>query len=172
MKNISSKLIILLFSILLFKASYSQDSHTDLPKEPNENAIYTSVGLVFIAANYERLLFTPKEKRFFTSYWVQFGYGIWGEPFGGAGNYYRTSVNAMTGAKKGHLELSIGMLAPIDNVRHASESRNFFPSTVVGYRYQKSDGNFIFRTGVGIPYANGSTYTIIDYFHISTGFCF
>ena len=172
------KFSLVLFSLFLFSKTHSQSNSSD-PLKPN--IVYGTYGLVTINGAYERLIATPKEKRFFTSYWTKIGYGYWSEPFGGRGNNFSLSATALTGSKNNHFEMNLGASSFFDRLNYdigvsnsmiivggsgitppKSDYRFIRPTGAIGYRFQKPGGHFVFRTGIGFP----------DVVYLSLGFCF
>ena len=129
----------------------AQNTKAD-PIESNmfNNAIYGSVGnggLYFTAtAYYERMLKRNTQESKITTF-VKAGFGgaaYWG----GQSQYILGQFGILTGAKKHHLEVSAGFLKPFDN-----KLGSFPLSGSIGYRMQKPNSHFIFRTGLGWPEA-------------------
>jgi hypothetical protein len=119
------------------------------------NAIYGSVGISMELIGeswftgttyYERMLPRNALKSNISSF-VKVG-------FGGMAGWEFTSpfvlgqFGLLTGVKKHHFEVSAGMVKSLD------KNYDFFsPSGSIGYRIQKPNGHFIFRTGLGWPEA-------------------
>ncbi|MFK7934681.1 MAG: hypothetical protein AB8G22_14310, partial [Saprospiraceae bacterium] len=161
--------------------SYSQDSSNDnLPPQLKPNVVYGTLGLAAKNGNYERMIGAAKGEQLFTSYWAKVGYGTWVEPFGGEGRNFLFALTALTGARKGHLELSFGLTSLFDKLGYDIGVRNFMsqnpraelqifksdyrsvkPAGALGFRFQKPAGDFLFRAGVGFP----------EYIYVSAGFC-
>ena len=84
----------------------------------------------------------------------------------------------LSGLRNSHIEFNLGLASQYDKssyeigVRNSyiigreapskSEYRDTYPSIGLGYRYQKPDGHFLFRTGLALP----------ESAYISIGFCF
>ena len=68
---------------------------------------------------------------------------------------FSIGVSQIFGKKSSHFEYSLGAhyffdTDDNDEISYFSPSSWIFPMLEAGYRYQKPDGGFIFRTGVGI----------------------
>ena len=114
------------------------------------NAIYGNVGLGGLygtATGYYERMFHKNAQKSIIATFVKVGYGgaaYWE----GSSSYILGQFGILTGVKKHHLEVSAGL------VKGFGEDFDFFPlSGSIGYRIQKPDGHFIFRTGVGWPEA-------------------
>ena len=163
-------------SIVLFALFFSNIGFSQGEEESNKNAIYGSIGLVFISGNYERMI-NESETKFFKSTWAKLSFGKWAG-WGNGGYFYEGGLTALTGAREHHMEFHGGITSIFDEERYdigvsnskhfsepkpsKSEYRKLHPSGAIGYRFQKANGNFIFRTGVGYP----------EVFYISLGFSF
>ncbi len=133
-----------------------------------QNVVYATAGIGGISVlncNYERMLAQPKENEFFASYILKFSYGIWEEFLGNKGTNYSAGLTTLTGQKNAHLELHLGFtilseaaFSPINYFNYKKSS----PTGNVGFRYQKPNGKFIFRTGISHP----------DYLYLSFGSAF
>lgn len=118
------------------------------------NAIYGSIGISmemlgeswFTANAYYERMFQKNEKKSNISTFVKVGIGsmvYWED----ASSYILGQYGILTGVKKHHLEASAGFVKSLDEYY-------IFPlSGSIGYRIQKPNGHFIFRTGVGWPEA-------------------
>ena len=116
----------------------------------SKNVIYGTAGFFpiwgVININYERMLGHSSEK-FVKSLWYRVGGGYWGT-WGAEGPHFVSTLTALTGSKNNHLELSLGIAILNDNYYH---DNSLYPAGNIGYRFQKSDGHFVFRTGVSFP---------------------
>jgi len=140
-----------------------------------KNSIYGTIGYLGLygdaGGNYERLIWEP-HKGLFKSVWFRVG-GAWYSQWGSKGTFLLSGVTVLTGLNNRHIEINMGITSMFDKLSYDMEVRNFpetaksayrqfFPSFGLGYRYQKPDGNFLFRTGIAIPEAA----------YLSLGFCF
>ena len=117
------------------------------------NAIYGSVGTLITYYNnvniyYERMFQRNSHKSKIASL-VKAGYGGWSSPMGTKGSYFLGQYGILTGVKKHHFEVSAGLTKFFGD----SEGIETLLSGSMGYRTQKPDGKFIFRTGVSWPEA-------------------
>ena len=169
MNILKCKILFLLLNVLFISAAYSQNNEADTNSPSlKKNVIYGTLGvggISVINGNYERKLFESTKKQFISSAWWKLGYGVWAEFFGDTGSNITTGLTALTGSKKGHLELNLGFTSYI-----GAEAFRPFPTAYgknsvvgsIGFRFQKPNGIFVFRTGVGYP----------DSFYLSFGFGF
>lgn len=149
--------------------SYSQSSindsnHIGLKK----NSVYGSVGLSALyrlaSINYERIII-QRNTGLFKNYLVRGSVGYWT-----AGPFAVVGVGTLTGLRNNHLETNVGFAYIFDKQGYdigignsgwydgiyypepdKSEYTDYKLSGAIGYRYQKPDGNFIFRTGIAYP---------------------
>ncbi|SFT74005.1 hypothetical protein SAMN05216474_2066 [Lishizhenia tianjinensis] len=146
MKN---KATLLLSLLLISPLNFSQEREQEIiVKDYYPNAVYGSLGiggLYFTATGfYERTLSYNGRLRTFAKVGVG-GYALWG--IGGV--YGMGHLGLLTGANNNHLELSAGY-----NRFFTGDLQGDYPlSGTMGYRFQKPDGLFIFRTGVSFPEA-------------------
>ena len=152
MKNQTSNYILpfLVVLICLSHALFAQEneSNTSDPKMLN-NAIYGNIGvggLWFTAtAYYERMLPRDPQKTKLSTF-IKVGLGTVGY-WEGESTYIQGQFGILTGVKKHHLEASAGYVKSLNDF-------DLFPvAATLGYRIQKPNGHFIFRTGVGWPEA-------------------
>lgn len=151
MKNLALLLLLCLVSV----KSYSQNEPSI---ESPKNVIHGSLGsFVFVNSvhlTYDRLL-AQKESDFFKSYYLTFkGGGHVALDFsgnnGGSGYLMSAGVTGLTGKRKNHFEIGLGLGYFIeDGSLEGGNENNIYPSVSIGYRKQTSKG-FMFRTGVGI----------------------
>jgi len=100
-----------------------------------------------------------RRNSFIKSYWIKIGGGVAGS-YGGTGNHYIINLTTLTGANNSHLEFNAGIFLLY---YHDNTFDNYIgPTAAVGYRFQKPNGYFVFRTGIGIP----------DAVYLILGFCF
>ncbi len=113
----------------------------------HRNYIIGNINIVASNINYERNLFrTPA---FLAN--IRLGYGIINDLQGG-GNVYSAAMVGLIGQKNSHFELDLGIIA------YKAFKTNFNPSSsgvmtdgFIGYRYEKPNGIFVFRTGFIYP---------------------
>lgn len=112
--------------------------------------------------NYERMIFHLPES-FIHSIWIRVGAGPWAG-WGPTGMNYVSTVSALMGRGSAHFEFGPGVL-----FTYWSDEKQFKPiinerylAGFLGFRYQKPQGNFLFRTGLGWP----------DGIYLSLGYCF
>lgn len=151
--NLICLIIILLMISNTIKAQNAKPDSVEL--KMFNNAIYGSVGIsleligesLFTGTAYYERMFRRNERKSNISTFVKAGFG------GAAGwedlnPYILGQFGILTGANKHHLEVSGGF------VKSFSEYWDLFPlSGSIGYRIQKPDGHFIFRTGLAWPEA-------------------
>ena len=163
MKKNITLLFIYLALVCYSVLSTGQDSLKTKPK----NIIYANVGtLAFIAAasvNYERQLFSKDNKDYYYMRVCAGKFATWG----GDGPFGTLSLQGVFGSKKSHFEFGIGVGALYNDYEYEEgvSSANYqnipeptkwdyttlTPAGSVGYRYQRPNGGFVFRTGVGYP---------------------
>lgn len=139
---------IIILAILLSQSVIAQSIRSDSSEaKMYNNSLNLSVGpggiLVFFipaAIYYERMfqgkLFGPKISSIVD---VGVGYATY---WGDKGPFYMARYGVLIGNKKPHLEVKAGGVIVYNEL---------FPSFSIGYRSQKPQSNFIFRTGVGWP---------------------
>jgi len=162
----------LLFFIVFFsyKTTYGQNlSDTINLEKPNRNLIHATIGIAGLAGtyhvNYERMLI-GFEKGTLAGLWSKVGVGGWGV-WSAGGPYQSISVGILTGPHRNHFELNAGVARMFNRIgfereqslsTQLSEPQPFKSGYVnvslvgtAGYRYQKPDGSFMFRSGLGYP---------------------
>lgn len=119
------------------------------------NAIYGSVGISleilgdawFTGNVYYERMFQRNLQKSTTSTFLKVGLGNMAY-WEGSSSYVMAQFGLLTGPEKHHLEVSAGLVKSLD------KNYNIFPlSGSIGYRMQKPNSHFIFRTGVGWPEA-------------------
>ena len=115
------------------------------------NAIYGNIGIGGLwftpTGYYERMLRRNAQPSKISTF-IKAGFGAAGY-WEGESQYILGHYGILTGTKKHHLEVSAGFVKAI-----GEGFDDFFPlSGLVGYRLQKPEGHFVFRTGVGWPEA-------------------
>jgi hypothetical protein len=146
-----------------FSAFAKNQDSTKLAK----NSLYVQAGVLSwgqVGLSYERYVFSTKSKNL--SFFARANAGAWGS-FGGEGSYITASLQGLLGKNKSHLEFGGGLVAVTDGqLFFSSENYNvttqILPAASVGYRYQKPEGGFVFRTGIGI----------LDGVYLSFGYAF
>lgn len=144
--TLSSFLLVFTFN-LFSQEETAQTVYRGLPRMPG-NAFHGNVGggsfkgegLYFTGTLlYERLL-QKKVKDSVAYPYIQIG-GGGAMGWGGNAPYAVARFGLFTGVKASHFECNAGAIFPLRPLLSAS----------IGYRYQKPDGNFIFRTGAAWP---------------------
>jgi len=136
-----------LFTISLFSQAYVKDT---VSLKINESSLFGGFGITplygSITGNYEIML-VERQNLVFKKRGLRVGLGIY--------QYYDDySLNiiinytCLTGAENNHFELGVGA-----TYMHflTTSGKYVAPAPNIGYRYQKPDGKFVFRTGVGFP---------------------
>lgn len=160
--------ISIIFFLLISIYSIGQDN--DLKKEYTNNTIYVTVGSAGITGganiNYERNILRI-DNRFLSSLWLKVGGGIWWN-WADLGSQYTVSAVGLSGRGNNHFEYSLGVTGlyngfcyDLGNIDYNAGLRStkptkwdytdVFPIGSLGYRYQKPNGHFVFRTGFVIP---------------------
>ncbi len=116
----------------------------------NKHNIYGSLGFfglyVVLQGTYETLLYSKPNSGVKTT-WIRMSgayYGTWGM----AGPQFTVQGVGLTGSKNRHLEFSLGIALIFDNW---DWSAIIIPAAGIGYRYQKPNKPFLFRTGFAVP---------------------
>lgn len=185
MNNVKLKLLLVIINLLMFMPLYGQGHNKDtIPESLKKNVVYGTLGTAVVIGvatiNYERMIGESKTK-FITSYWLKIGFGeyyIFGSNIGG-GPYFTIGLTGLTGKNNGHFEFNIGLASLLDDEEYdrdyeaflvgwtisepqKSDYRTTIPSVGIGYRFQKPDGKFVFRTGYAFP----------EFVYLSVGYCF
>ena len=165
-------LFTLTLSICLFKAQAQSNTDTLSHQEPHrtENSIYATggtLGLWFTGNfSYERWItqFGANNKNTLYARATYGGYVTWGVQ----GHQFGPGLTLLTGKKNSSLETGLGVQALYNEEGFREEEENYVPGpgvttpniwdyiTIlpdirVGYRYQKPEGKFLFRTGLSLP---------------------
>lgn len=165
-------LVICLFSYAV--ASAQLDTNPSVFKY--SNTIYGTAALGGLWGtfnlNYERQLYVNKTK-LFKSVGIRAGGGYW-STWGSTGPHFILTPTFLSGTGKHHFESSIGVTALYDKLSYDISVSNYnyvvgtgnldnevppsifdyigiYPAGTLGYRFQKPEGRFIFRTGAGFP---------------------
>jgi hypothetical protein len=163
------KILLILSVIFIVNNGYGQGYKSDIkPIGLKKNVIYATLGVDpgefygTLLGNYERMVI-QFQNPFVNSLWVRVGAGPW-VWWTGKGTNYVATISALTGRKGSHLETGAGVLFTYD-----SDRRSFHPlindrhlAGNIGFRFQKPEGLFVLRTGIGWP----------EFIYLSLGFCF
>jgi hypothetical protein len=133
-----------LLTILLITIGFSANAQSSEENEMPKNSIYFDMGLIpgyHAFVNYERNFYEGKK----VSWYGRMGAGYGGFLLSSGGFGALGAVTMITGKKNSHFELSTGFF------RGKGFGDTFtLPIIDVGFRYQKPEGGFIFKTKVGI----------------------
>ncbi|MFP4094735.1 MAG: hypothetical protein ACLFUB_09630 [Cyclobacteriaceae bacterium] len=162
---------VLIGSLCLFIVTsslcHAQNNDSISSVKVKKNVVQLTGGyLVFWAGfqlNYERQVLSF-QKESLAGLWAKAGIGGWGVRANAGGPYQHLSLGLMSGHDNSHFELNLGLgriynktgFANHDQIwgpEPANKSRyvDFYPVGALGYRYQKPDGHFLFRCGLGYP---------------------
>lgn len=144
-----------LFFLIVFGFSSSAFS-----QELKKNSVFGNVGVVIplfggsASISYDRSIFITQDD---TDIRGKISIGHLGV-IGGGWNYQSLTIGMLTGKRNSHFELYAGAAfnqykpssSPGNTLKEKS-SIGIFPAGNIGYRFQKPDGWFIFRTGIGFP---------------------
>jgi hypothetical protein len=145
-------LFCMLFLIAAISSTNSVFSQEDFSVKSShfKNAVHGTLGFVglggTINAGYSRFIGETNYK-FFTSYWIGIDVGaiaIWEDSW----RYMNIDLTALTGSGKNHFELSVGLVRLYD---FYYEDITYYPCGSLGYRFQKPNRGFFFKTGIGYP---------------------
>lgn len=164
------KKIVFLFAVMIysFNIVFGQEKPNQMIFQ-KPNAIYGTgaIGGLWgtFNLNYERQIGITGRK-IFQSYGVRFGGGYW-STWGSTGSHYIITPTFLSGRGNNHFESALGGTLLYDKssyeigvsnaeyfgepIPSRTEYMNIYPAGSLGYRFQKPDGKFIFRTGVGFP---------------------
>lgn len=163
--------ICFVFVSIPFYAQSVDDS--SLFENKNSVSISGGYGLLYITGHvsYERILKPRLDNDKFRQFGFKVGYNRW-VFWADDGSTFYGALNWIWGKSKNHLETSLGLSILFESSSYeigVSNSRvinggsgvepsraeytMLLPSGNIGYRFQKPDGNFIFRTGIGFPEA-------------------
>jgi len=148
MRQRATKSIILSLLVIL---SYSSISSAQTTGEKlyygydifDKNVVHCSgaPNLFYFAGHffYERMFFQREEFRSF----IKIGYGTSIVVMADISHGPIIQLGFITRPDKHHFEMNLGSMYLIDD--------NFVPAISIGYRLQKWENNYIFRTGIGYP---------------------
>ena len=162
----------IILCILHTEVDASENSSVNNPA--SKNAVYGSVGFgglyLIVNANYERLI-SISDKKSLRQVSARLALGKWAL-WADSGSSYLLGVNSVWGRNNNHFEAMIGAVALFekssykisvsnanypypgyDRVPTRLEYTMFLPAAGIGYRFQRPDGKFISRTGIGWPEA-------------------
>ena len=118
-----------------------------------KNVVYATFGFLPNAIfnfNYERQLIHPGKEPV-SSINLRLGYGVEGN-LDGSEKLVLLSSNFIFGSGSGHLETDIGAAYLFNIVKYNNDKKaGITPVINLGYRFQKKNGHFVFRTGIGWP---------------------
>ncbi|MBE0674091.1 MAG: hypothetical protein IH591_05475 [Bacteroidales bacterium] len=155
MKNLMTVYFYLSIPIIFLLVSNTMAAQDVKPDSANlkmfNNAISGSVGTLIGYYNnvniyYERMLRRDSNKSKVATF-VKAGCGGYSSPWGGTGSYLLGQFGILTGVEKHHFEASAGLI----KYSSGSEKIETLLSGSLGYRTQKPDGQFLFRTGLSWP---------------------
>ena len=159
-----NKMNFLLIAFFTFQTLAVCQTNIDESSSSNfkKNVLYATFGLYPYAIfnfNYERQIIHPI-KGPMSSINLRLGYGVEGD-LSGSEELCLLSSNFIFGSGSGHFETDIGAAYLFNIVKDNYDKKvGITPIISLGYRFQKKNGHFVFRTGVGWP----------DCIYISLGF--
>lgn len=127
--------------IMFFTCIYSYAQENGNPSlKSRSNSINIYVGVVEYNINYERNIFQrPKS-------YTNIRIGIGGDESYMDGYYINPTLVHLIGKKNSHLELDLGLKVEIGP--HTEGTSTVLPDIYAGYRYEKTEGRFVFRVGL------------------------
>lgn len=123
---------------------------TEPPKDDiKKNYLNIYFGIFEWNLNYERnILQFPKS---YSN--IRFGfdsYGLLEE----SGYFFSPSFVHVIGKRNSHFEVDMGIkIFVIESANFAKPSNTIMPDLFLGYRFEKPNGKFVFRTGINFPAA-------------------
>ena len=156
-------LLIVLIAFFIFQTLAVCQTNTDESSSSDfkKNVVYGTVGVFPAIANinYERQIIHPVKDPL-SSINLRIGYGISAD-MSGSEKLCLLSSNFIFGSGSSHFETDIGAAYRFNIVRDNYDKEcGITPIIDLGYRFQKKNGHFVFRTGIGWP----------DFIHVSLGF--
>ena len=149
--------LLFVFVLVVFASNitFSQFENTVFKNSLNGNNISVNIGSALIAngigLKYERLI--PRKKIYYTLIGGAHFYRV---NFFGVENHSTLYISngLITGLnKRNHFEASLGL--GWDQVQYESAPGSgynaYFPAVNIGYRFQKPNESFVFRSGFGLP---------------------
>ena|SRR5665647_1390401 len=168
-KVLNKNILVILFALLFVNRCYCQGNNSNIDSTSfKKNVINVSLGVDpsefygTLMGNYERMI-VHFPKSFVNSLWVRVGAGPW-VWWSGKGTNFVSTISILTGRKGAHIETGVGILFTYDsriNDFHPLVHNRYLAGNI-GFRFQKPDGVFVFRTGIGWP----------EFLYLSSGFCF
>jgi hypothetical protein len=134
-----------------------------------KNVVYGTLGFLGVWAvanlNYERKIMV-REDKFINSLLIRVGGGTWAS-WDVSGPHAVAGLTLLTGKKNSHIEIDFGITTLYDRLGYKldvsdaesgygskpsrSDYMATYPAGGIGYRFQKPDGTFVFRTGITFP---------------------
>ena len=144
---------------------FAQDSIPATTNGLNKNILYGSTGIFMYifgaSANVERIIYY-KESAFIKYCLTKISFGSWADLWD-SGSHFESHIGLAVIYNKS--DYDSGVIYEEDYYKNKltkSDYIEYHPSVAFGYRYQKSGGIFVFRTGVGFP----------EYIYVSFGISF
>jgi len=149
---------------ILVMNAFGQTSAPDKsPSGLRKNAIHISGGTALVYASFtgyiDHLLFDSEGKKY-QAMFMRVGYGQYGQIASDGGYHVLTQAVIVRGRNNGHFEGGLGV-AFVDPEDEGDSRGPLEPAISVGYRWQKREGNFLFRTGLAYP----------ESLYLGIGFC-
>jgi len=159
-----------MFLLLICFVSFIFKGQSQVATVYSKNTVYGNFGTFLlggiISGNYERAFYQNKENRIVNDLAIGIGGGYWAD-WGNTGSSYLARLVAMKGKANHHIEFTVGTVLIYDRTSYKIELSNrsrfneptpkrsefisVLPSSSAGYRFQKLDGGFVFRAGIGYP---------------------
>jgi len=165
------KLILLIIFInILFLNTFSQSDSLSKSSYESKNTIYVNLGVGGVSytlnVNYERKIIQTNDA-VLSSLWIKGQGGAWGA-WDSEGTQFSFAAVGLSGQKNNHFEYGLGVSSLYDKAGYRSEMSSYnagheneHPSKLdntdftvyanIGYRFQKTDGSIVFRTGLAYP---------------------
>ena len=146
--------LILFFVFFAFQAlAFCQTKEDETSDNFRKDVVYGTVGFlpnIVCNINYERQIIHPI-KGPVSSINLRLGFGVEGD-LAGSENLCLLSSNFIFGSGSSHFETDIGAAYRFDVVKQYYYKKDgITPIINPGYRFQKKNGHFVFRTGIGWP---------------------
>lgn len=147
MRKITASVLITFITSFLSINIYAQEK--GIPTvEFLRNSLNIYIGLIEFNINYERNI--SQRPSSLTNLRMGFGKGMF--VVAGEGFYLNPSMVHLIGKKSSYLELDLGFKYIVNHENpNPRLSLYLVPDFFGGYRYEKPDGSFIFRTGINYP---------------------
>ncbi|MFH0842202.1 MAG: hypothetical protein V1903_06235 [Bacteroidota bacterium] len=157
--------LILLIFFPLFTRGSGQSVQDTVSSGNIKNVVFGTFGVYPLAIyniNYERNIYYKPVTGSVSSINLRLGFGKEADPSGSA-ELLLASTNFIFGPGSGHVEADLGAAYLFNIIRDNYDKKTgFSPLVNLGYRFQRNDGHFVFRTGLGWP----------DCIYASLGFAF